>query len=190
MPPDLKNVYRVRTPEQLRILAAPMRNAIFEAMCDLAPCTLAALSEHLDKSSESLHYHIKLLEKIGVVKAVGLEESGGRKRVIYDLPSKLLKLDPPRRSKAFQAAKADGASAWLRLMDQQLRKAIEAERELAPSKEKRTIRIEREVVSLSPSDLTRLNALLDQIHVLCGKADVVGKEHRIALTFAMCLVDP
>ncbi len=186
MPHVNEPVFRIRTAHQLRVLADPGRPAIFEAMCELAPCGAAELAGRLGRSPESLHYHLRKLLDIGLIRIVDRRPTGGRKRTVYDLVARMLKLETVGGDRAFRKAKADGATTFLRLTDRQMREAILAEINPPSDPDARIVRIERELVSISARDLRRLNRLLDEIHHLCSKADRPTEEHRIALTFAMC----
>ncbi len=181
-------VFKITSARQLRVIADPVRTAIFEAMCDLAPCGVAELATRLDRSPESLHYHLRKMMGIGLVHIVDHEATGGRKRAVYDLVSQRLQLDAARQSRELRRARAEVASTFLRLTERQLREAIVREKGPTPVPDRRTVRIERELVSISSRDLKRLNSLLDEIHQLCDDANHrgAGAEHRIALTIALC----
>ena len=186
MPEVNDPVFRITTARQLRVIADPVRTAIFDAMCDLALCGVAELAMRLDRSPESLHYHLRKLLDIGLVRIVDHQPTGGRKRAVYDLVSRVLKIVSTGDNRAFRKARADASSNMLRLTERRMRKAILEETNRSPNPDHRLVRIEWELVSVSARDLKRINMLLNEIHQLCGEVDHPTGEHRIALAFAMC----
>jgi len=63
---EIPDVYFLETPAQLKTLSEPMRYR----MCLLlnTPMTCAALARELDVARPKAHYHLKLLESVGLVK--------------------------------------------------------------------------------------------------------------------------
>ena len=60
-------VFRVTTPHQIRVLMAPVRMEIVEALMALGSSSARRLAEYLGRAPESLYYHLKLLRGIGIV---------------------------------------------------------------------------------------------------------------------------
>lgn len=78
-------IFLVPTTKAWSVLVAPVRLEILEAMRILAPCSIAQISEVLDRPADALYRHIGKLKQIGVVVEAGVRRSGRRFEQIFDL---------------------------------------------------------------------------------------------------------
>jgi DNA-binding transcriptional ArsR family regulator len=62
-------VASIEDPEQLQALAHPLRLRILEAL--RAPASAAAVARTIDASRQNVNYHLKELERVGLVSKVG-----------------------------------------------------------------------------------------------------------------------
>src|SRR5689334_13072601 len=64
--------------DQLSALASPARVDLIEALTRLGTASLAELAAALGRPADGLYYHVRALEKVGLVAAAGTRRVGGR----------------------------------------------------------------------------------------------------------------
>ncbi len=74
--PDLPEVYTLASIEQLRAFADELRVRIFIALTQ-RPLTATQLGDELDIAAPKAHYHVRELERVGLVRLVETRERGG-----------------------------------------------------------------------------------------------------------------
>ncbi|MDE3228656.1 MAG: helix-turn-helix domain-containing protein [Chloroflexota bacterium] len=73
---DLPERYSLETVEQLRGIADPLRIRIFEALAQ-RPLTATQLGDELQIAAPKAHYHVRELERLGLVTLAESRERGG-----------------------------------------------------------------------------------------------------------------
>ena len=98
---EIAETYRLQTVEQLRAVADPLRIRIFEALTRQA-MTATQVGEELNIPAPKAHYHVRELERIGLVKLVETRERSGILEKYYravarnlQAPSQLLQSSNP-----------------------------------------------------------------------------------------------
>src|SRR5579872_121148 len=101
MTDDLPEVYGLETIEQLRAIADALRIRIIELL-SRQPMTVTQLGERLGIAPAKVHYHVRELERVGLLRLVETREKGGVLekyfRTVardYRVPSSLLRTAPP-----------------------------------------------------------------------------------------------
>ena len=84
----IQDVYYLETIEQLQAISDPIRYRMVIIMTK--PMTGAQLARALDMSRPRAHYHLKLLEDVGVVKFVGEGMSHGITEKYYQVVGRML----------------------------------------------------------------------------------------------------
>ncbi len=74
--PDLPEMYTLASIEQLRAFADELRVRIFIALTQ-RPLTATQLGDELDIAAPKAHYHVRELERVGLVRLVETRERGG-----------------------------------------------------------------------------------------------------------------
>src|SRR6266850_1610660 len=70
-------VFEIRETRQIRSIASPARQAILDALESLGPSSADELSDVLDRPRDRLYYHLKLLQRCGlVIRSRGRSEAG------------------------------------------------------------------------------------------------------------------
>jgi hypothetical protein len=73
---ELPEVYHLETVEQMRAISDELRMRISE-MLTLQPLTVTQLGAQLHEPPAKIHYHVRELERVGLVKLVETREKGG-----------------------------------------------------------------------------------------------------------------
>jgi DNA-binding transcriptional ArsR family regulator len=73
---DIDEVFPLNTLDQVRTMADPLRVRIMERLVR-APMTVKMLGTDLGEAPAKVHYHVRELERIGVIRLVETREKGG-----------------------------------------------------------------------------------------------------------------
>ncbi|HEU4784591.1 MAG TPA: helix-turn-helix domain-containing protein [Ktedonobacterales bacterium] len=73
---DLPETYELETLEQLRAIADELRSRIAEALSH-RPMTVTQVGEMLGQAPAKIHYHVRELERVGLVRLVATREKSG-----------------------------------------------------------------------------------------------------------------
>lgn len=106
--------YDIENLEQLRAIADMLRLRIIERL-DKRPMTVTQLGEELDMAPARVHYHVRELERVGLLKLVETREKGGILEKYYQPIAREIGV-----GKALLSAPRDEAQAMLRALLNQL----------------------------------------------------------------------
>jgi DNA-binding transcriptional ArsR family regulator len=73
---ELDEIYVAESVEQMRVIADDLRQRIFEALVE-QPMTVTQVGEQLGIAPARIHYHVRELERVGLVRLVDTREKGG-----------------------------------------------------------------------------------------------------------------
>ncbi|CAM3817504.1 helix-turn-helix domain-containing protein [Cohnella lubricantis] len=79
--PDIADVYRLETPEQALALLNPMRADILRLLAD--PMSASEVARHMGETPQKINYHLKSLEKVGLVQRSGSRQVKNLIEVLY-----------------------------------------------------------------------------------------------------------
>jgi DNA-binding transcriptional ArsR family regulator len=129
-PPPRRPVYRIREATQLDALVSPVRQEIVDSLQLLGPCSIATLAEDLGRAPDSLYYHVRKLEQVGLVVQRVLSRKGpvrpGRADVLYDVPGDRVLIDRQPQSAEETETLLGLVGAVLRMAERDLRAAFSA----------------------------------------------------------------
>lgn len=120
-------LFPVRERAQIEALASPARQEVADGLQAIGPCSIADLADLLGRAPDSLYYHVRKLEKVGLVVARGTRETGRRTEALYDVPGRLA-LDTEPRTKRERGALLGVVGAALRIGERDYRAALESGR--------------------------------------------------------------
>lgn len=73
---EIAETFDILTVEQLRAMADPLRIRIYDALVN-KPMTATQVGEELDEPAPKAHYHVRELERVGLVRLVETRERSG-----------------------------------------------------------------------------------------------------------------
>ena len=173
----------ISTVQQMEALGSPVRHQIHLAMEMLGPCTVNELARQMGRVPETLYYHIRRLEKVGILERVGSRAGGGRDEAIFQLRGQRLRVDPSQSSPRFLKAMAKGCGSLLRFTQRTFVRALKAKAERRVVS-RRSLRIEQVTVRLSPRNLAEMNRRLDSLQEFLADADGPGGQPMYLITIA------
>jgi len=125
--PPQRPLFPIRERAQIEALASPARQEVADGLQAIGPCSIAVLGDLLGRAPDSLYYHVKKLEAVGLVVARGSRNTGRRDEVLYDVPGRLV-LDHEPRTKREKRVVLDVVGSALRIGERDYRAALEAGR--------------------------------------------------------------
>jgi DNA-binding transcriptional ArsR family regulator len=188
MPSD--DVLWVTRPEHIRALASPMRQRILDRLEAIGPCSVRALASSLGAAPDSLYYHVRQLEQIGLL-VVGRRRQAGRRS-----QEAVLSLKSPKWRIAYAPGDPRTASAVLKVGRTILR---QAQRDFAqglrhpraltrgPLRNLWSLRLEG---SLKPGEVRRINAHLGAILKILRRGGHDPREGLLAVSWVLAPIDP
>lgn len=131
---ELPKTYYLESVEQLRAVSDNLRIRILEAL-ESQPMTVTQLGERLGLAPAKVHYHVRELERVGLVRLVETREKGGVLEKYYrsiaqgfSVPASLLRTAPPDEVLTAVSGMLQRLSdGILRALARRLRAAAEAE---------------------------------------------------------------
>ncbi len=90
---ELPNVYKISDLKSLRVLSNSLHRQIFEALISQS-LSAKQIGEKLGINSTKLYYHLKLMEKIGIIKVEDTRIVSGIIEKSYRAVARQLQIDP------------------------------------------------------------------------------------------------
>ena len=117
------------SPEAIKAFAHPLRTAMYQYLTDHGSATASRLARHLGESTGQTSYHLRQLERHGLIEDDPDRSTGGRERwwrtVSFSLDPRAYDDDPAARSaadaalRAVVAERARTLQAWFELGERQ-----------------------------------------------------------------------
>lgn len=126
----------IRRLGQLRALCSPVRQDIVAALESSGPSSVGEIAGRLGRSTHSLYYHVRMLERTGLIRVHETRSTTRRDEIVYALATKGIVIDPCRRSRAFLQSLGEMYAATLRRAEREVLRALEEDGRL-PSNEPR-----------------------------------------------------
>lgn len=153
--------HRVHTTRELRVLASPERQELVQSLLGRPPMSVRELGELLGRLPVSLYYHLRALEKIGLVVRSGSRAAGRGEETLYALPAGEITIRPDARgAREVGAMRRIGAGAFRRAL--RLHDAMVAE-EPSPERRRREHMLAQRTVKLDARGLERVNRKLYEL---------------------------
>ena len=183
-----ERAFRISNPEQIKAIGAPERLRIIEFLLDHGPATAAEMGAAMNRPPQALYYHIKLLEKAGILLIDREEPSKRRPQKRYRLVSPRLRLDVDQDSNDLKAAMSSAMATLLRAAERNYRDALANRKPVLVGK-RRDFTIRRLRVRLDAAKLRKLNELIDQIESLMESTSENDSNREFVITMAVSPID-
>ena len=182
--PRRPHTFEITRLDQLRALASPQREEILDRLCRLGPAPISAIARSLGRKPQSLYPHFRKLEAVGLVREVGVRETGHRPEKLYDTPGRHYRVVHDRASPARRRALAAGVSAGLRRGERELVAALESAGATTRGEGRDTLWFQRSAWVTAP-ELAEINAHLDVIAKLLERARPEPGTRHLAVMFGL-----
>ena len=151
---------------KVRAIASPVRAAILDAIDGLGPATILQIAEVVAYPPDGLYYHLKVLEKNGLVIRIEPEPDTGAAR--FDLPGHPATLRYHLEDRQQRHATAKVVATMVRSAERGFRRAF-APGVATVQGPRRNLRAGRRTAWLTARELEQLNRHLERIHALFGR---------------------
>jgi len=178
----------LRDPAQVAVLASPVRCQLAECLSIHGPMSVREVAQRIERTPESLYYHVKALVDVGLVLLDSSSKVNRRREAVYRLVAPRLVRDGRQRSPAYKEALARTGEAFLRLAAREHRVAV-VSGEVPAEGPRRSLSLRRHSARLDPAGLAKLNRLLDNVFDLLDQYDDPKSELPIAVTIAVAPAD-
>ena len=164
----------IRTPKQIASLASPLRITLVDTLEAIGPCSIADLARAVDARPDALYYHLRILEKSGVVRREGTI-------VQTTIPLDLV----------YDASDYRNTQAVTRVVSAILRGALRAfrkgfTRSVRTSGPRRELWAAQRTARLSAGELEAVNRLLDELLETFGARRHAESDDRLySVTFVL-----
>jgi len=175
--------YRIERADQLEALRSPARLDLLDTVSAIGPCSVAEVSVRLGAKRESLYFHVKRLEAVGLLRVVEHRPTARRREAVYDTPSRELVVDTTDVDACVRIAEAN-VRQTRRSLAPAFRSGARTE---GPARELQVARIKG---WLGESELVRANALLDELHALLRRGRPREGADLFTLTTALVPSEP
>lgn len=135
---------RTLTYDQLECLASPVRNEVFSTFLVLGPSSTAEAAREMERSPESLHYHVRHLVRVGLLSKAGSRQSGKKEEALYQTVDREFRLPEEADDPALTELRLRAIGAGLRRSFRQFEKS-------ARSRDSKVMTL-RQSVKLKPED--------------------------------------
>jgi DNA-binding transcriptional ArsR family regulator len=168
-----KQTHVLRDLEQMEAMVSPLRQQIMRTVGALDAPSIKEVAAQLERSPESLYYHFRALEEVGLLISAGTREVKGRSEALFATVARRIATDAGAHTSEYLDAFRRGASALLRLADRQLAGALERQEEDGCPRPP-SLRIQQLNARLTPKAAAELARKLDDVMSFMYAADEEG----------------
>lgn len=182
--------YRIRAARQIEALASPARQELIDALALIGPASIAELAEDLGRAPDSLYYHVRKLEHVGLVVRRGVRGEGPREEALFDVPGANMMLDTQPKGARERGHLLKLVGAALRMAERDLRSALESGRAVYRMCARRNAWGARVKGWLDAEELAQVRAHLEAIAAIlhAGKRRKGAGLH--AVTYVLAPLEP
>lgn len=184
-----RKTHWISSKKQLAELIRPVPYEIRLAMEMLGPCTVSELAEHLGRSAESLYYHIRKLEAVGLIEPSESVVRNRREEIVYRLCADRIRLDLTNRSPSFIDALIKGTRTLIRYADRCLSLAL-CDSETVLTSQLRECRVVQVSKRLSKDQVKELNAKILELESYLEDIDANSGDKKYLITLVLSPARP
>jgi DNA-binding transcriptional ArsR family regulator len=177
--------FLIREPAQLRTLSSPVRQEVLDALAAAGESSIAELAALLGRQPHALYYHLRALERVGLVQRVGVRRNGKSDAVLYAVPAPRMVIEYRLGSGRFEADMGKTLRSMLRLTERDYRRALRFRSSVAEGAS-RNLLCSRTKARLTEPQLARVNAhFAAMFEELAGaQGQRAGRLHAVTLVIA------
>ncbi len=163
-------VFIIREDEQRRAFTSPIRMELIGLFSEGVPLSVSMIAERMGRPATAIHYHVRVLEKAGLLKRAGKTQSGRRPEALYLPVADLFKMEADRQAPEETAAMALKTMATAFRMAERDMKAALTDPKSKTAGPYRNVFGARVHCRLSKKELSELNRHLRGIEKLLSRS--------------------
>jgi len=179
--PSASSSFKITKPAATRALASATRQEIVDALSSAGPCTVAKLADLLGRRPDALYFHVRALERVGLVRQQVNSQTDSNGGVIFELPRSSVRLDYAAAPRADLARVVRHA---LKLSLREFERECLADRPIGPASQ-RHLWGGRVMGWVNSEELARINALIEELHSVLRQGRPGGGRRAISLGFLL-----
>jgi len=180
----------IKDARQIRLLGSPLRQALIDTIVSSGPCSVGTLSQVLGRPMDRLYYHLRVLEKAGLVIARNVRPGVGRRDTEFDVPGRPMRLQYDLRNTANKRALSEVVRSIWRAAQADFARGLDNPRAVA-SGSGRNLWAAREQGRLSARDLAAVNQhLQDILRIIRDARDSSAPNRLLHFTFSLSPGEP
>lgn len=173
--------YRIAKPAAARALASATRQEIVDALSSAGPCTVARLADLLGRRPDALYFHLRTLERVGLVRQRPESAEDSNNGVIYELPASSVRLDYKSAPRSDLVRVVRNA---VKLSLREFERECLAGRSTGPEG-RRVLWGGRVMGWVNETELASINSLLDSLHSVLRQGRPGPNRRAVSLGFLL-----
>lgn len=160
--------YLVRRMDQLQMLESALRLELVDIFAANGPSSVPEIAEIMGRSPESLYFHVRKLEKVGLLTARGERRFDKHKEVLYETRADVLHISTASPTPSRMEALIKITRGFLRLPPKEVEEGLRSkDRVLTGSG--RNVYAGRSRAWLNEDELAELNGMLEKLGEFIGR---------------------
>jgi len=173
--------FHITKPAATRALASATRQEIVDVLSSAGPCTVSQLADLLGRRPDALYFHLRSLERVGLVCQKAVPDSEASGGVVYELPGSEVRLDYDAAPRADLARVVRHA---LKLSIREFERECLAGRSIGAGAE-RVLWGGRVMGWVNAKELAQINSLIESLHAILRKGRPGADRRAISLGFLL-----
>lgn len=165
---------------QMNVLASPVRQELLDVMARMGTVSLTQVGSVLGRPSDGLYYHVRLLERAGLVKSMGTRMRRGRPEALFRAAAPEFALRYGSSGPSHVRAVASIVTSMLRLGIRDFRRALASGGNRVEGPE-RDLWALRTTGWLVPRDVQRVNRLIKELSEATTRSDTRGRLYAVTV---------
>jgi DNA-binding transcriptional ArsR family regulator len=172
--------FTVQTKKQLAALTSPIRQQIVDVLSQMGTISVAELAATLGRPADAVYYHLRVLKLAGLVLVAGLRSTGNRKEELIRAVSRTVRLQYDLGNAANSRQINAIVASMLRMGIRDFGRAF-AGGNVKVAGSQRELWAARRTAWLSPTDISGVNRLMEELVRTVGKPRAQGRLYAITM---------
>src|SRR5438105_9118201 len=176
----------IRHLAQMAVLASPVRQELLDVLARMGTTSLAELGALLGRPADGLYYHVRLLQRAGLVEPAGTRRRGGRSEALVRATASQFMIRYASRPPAEMRAVSAIVATMLRLGSRDFRRALGDPTTRVEGPE-RDLWALRTTGWLLPAQVRRINRLIRELSAAASRFEPKGRLYAVTVLLAPLL---
>jgi DNA-binding transcriptional ArsR family regulator len=173
----------VEDKPQMAALASAVRQEIVDVLPRLGTSSVAELADALGRPPDALYYHIRALQRVGLIVRAGSAQKGRRQESLYRAVSPQLELRLDPRTPARQKAASAIVSSMMRMGTRDYGRSIKRADVIAAGPDRELWAL-RTTGWLTPANVAKITRTIQRLVTSVSQPKGPGKLYGLTLVFA------
>lgn len=187
--PRQRKVFQLDRQDQVDALSSPIRIEVIETFQTRGQLSVRELAQAMDRTPDSLYYHVRKLVAVGVLVVAEKRRSGAREEAVYGLAAPVIAMPYRPESPSNRAAYERAGAAVVRKAEREYRASVAGGGAVCHGARRETL-VSRYKARLTPEGLAELNRRLRELESFLERENARGKGRYHALTTVLAPLEP